>query len=211
MARPGEIFTSGRLVSATRPSSGMKGTCHSYPGAPGNLRQFCWCEPLLLTIGCLARGDGEMMRRMFAPVAALAALVFSSTALASPSVMTVAPSDARAVTVRGVGDGVADDTAAIQRAIDEAASTGAGGIVFLPQGRYRITRTLFMWPAVRLFGVGSTRPVIVLGDRTPGFQRGISNMIVFTGTSKVNALGNEGPRIPFPVPGSVPFNPKIGD
>ncbi|QIK79059.1 gluconolaconase [Sphingomonas piscis] len=144
-------------------------------------------------------------------IAALAASALSSAALASPSVMTTLPDDPRAVVVKAVGDGRADDTAAIQQAIDKAASTGAGGIVFLPQGRYRITRTLFIWPAVRLFGVGATRPVIELGDRTPGFQRGISNMIVFTGTSKVNALGNEGPRIAFPVPGSVPFNPRIGD
>ena len=47
------------------------------------------------------------MQRTLGRVAALAALMISSTAMASPSVMTVAPDDSRAVTVRGVGDGVA--------------------------------------------------------------------------------------------------------
>ena len=37
-----------------------------------------------------------------------------------------------------VGDGVADDTAAIQAAIDKAAS-GGGGVVYLDRGTYRVT------------------------------------------------------------------------
>ena len=42
-----------------------------------------------------------------------------------------------------VGDGVADDTAAIQAALAKAQSNG-GGIVFLPLGRYEIRDTLVM-------------------------------------------------------------------
>jgi len=42
-----------------------------------------------------------------------------------------------------VGDGVADDTAAIQRAID-AATTPQGGELFIPAGKYRITKTLLL-------------------------------------------------------------------
>ncbi len=124
----------------------------------------------------------------------------------SRSAFLSAPRDPHAVTVRGKGDGRADDSAAIQQAIDTAADRGDGGIVFLPQGRYRITRTLFLWPGVRLFGVGATRPRIVLGDRTPGFQRGLGNMIVFAGARR-----GAQPRVPFPVQGSVPFDPQIAD
>lgn len=40
-----------------------------------------------------------------------------------------------------VGDGVADDTSAMQRAVDDVAK-GNGGIIFLPPGRYRITREI---------------------------------------------------------------------
>lgn len=41
------------------------------------------------------------------------------------------------------GDGQADDTSAIQNALDAAAATG--DVVFFPRGEYRIERTL-EWP-----------------------------------------------------------------
>jgi hypothetical protein len=75
------------------------------------------------------------------------------------------------VVVRAVGDGRADDSAALQAAIDAAAAKPGGGLVFLPSGRYRISKTLFLWPGVRVFGVGATRPLILLGDATPGSRR----------------------------------------
>jgi polygalacturonase len=43
--------------------------------------------------------------------------------------------------VKAKGDGRADDGAAIQAAIDAAAAKGGGGLVFLPSGRYRISKT----------------------------------------------------------------------
>src|SRR5690349_11627978 len=94
---------------------------------------------------------------------ALGAPVFAST-----SAFESAPAEPRALTVKGQADGRADDTDAIQRALDAAADKPGGGIVFLPSGRYRISRTLLIWPSVRLFGVGPTRPVLFLGNRTPG-------------------------------------------
>lgn len=42
------------------------------------------------------------------------------------------------------GDGVADDTAAIQRALDDLKVDGKSKILFLPPGTYRITQTLRM-------------------------------------------------------------------
>ncbi len=41
-----------------------------------------------------------------------------------------------------VGDGKHDDTAAIQKALDEASSLKRGGNVVLPAGEYRVTKTL---------------------------------------------------------------------
>uniref|UniRef100_UPI0035CA2823 glycosyl hydrolase family 28-related protein n=1 Tax=uncultured Sphingomonas sp. TaxID=158754 RepID=UPI0035CA2823 len=142
----------------------------------------------------------------------LAALAATATpALASTSYYATAPDDPRAVTVAGTRDGRADDTTALQAAIDAAAAKGGGGIVFVPSGRYRISRTVFIWPGVRVFGVGKTRPVIVLGDATPGFQTGLANMVIFAG-AKPGAVDTAATyRTPFPPPGSVPFNPKIAD
>lgn len=78
-------------------------------------------------------------------------------------------------------DGRFDDSAAIQQAIDRVQETTGQGIVFIPSGRYRISRTLFVWPRIRLIGYGATRPVFVLADDTPGFQTGPAYMVFFAG------------------------------
>jgi hypothetical protein len=87
-----------------------------------------------------------------------------------------------------MADGVDDDTAAIQAAIDKAKGNAREGIVFVPAGRYRLTRTVYLWPGVRLIGYGSTRPVFVLPDNTPGFQTGVGVMVMFTGASPAAIL-----------------------
>ncbi|HEY0315420.1 MAG TPA: glycosyl hydrolase family 28-related protein, partial [Sphingomonas sp.] len=140
------------------------------------------------------------------------ALLAAGPVAASPatSMLSRAPEDARAVTVHAVGDGRADDGAAIQQAIDAAAEKGEG-IVFLPSGRYRITRSLFLWPGVRLFGTGAKRPVLVLGDATPGFQKGVATMLIFAGRGPHGGAGFARGKVPFPPPDSVPFNPDIAD
>ncbi|MFI5078481.1 MAG: glycosyl hydrolase family 28-related protein, partial [Vicinamibacteria bacterium] len=76
--------------------------------------------------------------------ALLAWLTMTVPAWAGPSVYLTAPDDPKAVTVRATGDGVADDSAAIQQALDAVSNRGAGGIVYLPSGRYRITRTIYV-------------------------------------------------------------------
>ncbi len=113
------------------------------------------------------------------------------------------------------GDGVADDSAAIQAAIDKAAN--GGDILFVPPGRYRLTRTIYAWPGVRIFGYGETRPVFVLGANTPGFQTGVGVMVMFTGArANLGAPaspggGGRGFRVPFPPVGTVPPNASIAD
>jgi hypothetical protein len=101
------------------------------------------------------------------------------------------------------GDGIGDDSAAIQAAVDKAASNASEGIVFVPSGRYRLTHTLYVWPGVRLIGYGKTRPVVLLADNTPGFQTGVGDMVMFVGGSPA-ATQRAPRRIPFPPPGSVP-------
>ncbi|WP_243455767.1 glycosyl hydrolase family 28-related protein [Sphingosinicella sp. BN140058] len=150
----------------------------------------------------------------------IAALLLAGAALpalaAPPSSFTAIPADPRAVTVNAVGDGKADDGAAIQAAINAAEAKGGGGIVFLPSGRYRIGRTIFVWPGVRVFGTGKTRPTILLGAATPGFQQGVGSMLFFTGNRPGGAAPGPGgvvapARVPVPPPTSVPFNPEIAD
>jgi hypothetical protein len=145
---------------------------------------------------------------LVAPCAALIALLVAAAqpAAASVSVFATAPDDPSAIVVRGKGDGRADDGAALQAAIDAAAAKPGGGLVFLPSGDYRISKTLFLWPGVRVFGVGPTRPRILLGDSTPGFQKGVANMVIFAGAKRDPAR-----RVPFPPPGSVPFDKDIAD
>ncbi|MBB4618494.1 glycosyl hydrolase family 28-related protein [Sphingomonas abaci] len=133
-------------------------------------------------------------------------LVAAPAQAASTSVYTSAPAEPRAITVRGVGDGRADDSAAIQQAIDAAAAGGQGGIVFLPSGRYRISRTIFIRTAVRVFGVGKTRPEIILADNSPGFGSGVAAMLSFTGEDQYRS-GK--PAVPPPT--SVPFDPTVFD
>lgn len=66
-------------------------------------------------------------------------------------------------------DGVADDSTALQQAINTVQESRVRGIVFVPSGRYRLENTLLVWSGIRLIGFGPTRPVFVLGDNTRGF------------------------------------------
>ncbi|WP_051273022.1 glycosyl hydrolase family 28-related protein [Sphingomonas phyllosphaerae] len=138
--------------------------------------------------------------------------VLATPALAAPgirpgtSVYQTMPDDPRAVVLKAVGDGRADDSVALQQAIDAAAAGGHGGVVFVPSGTYRISRTIFVRSAVRLFGIGKTRPQIVLGDATPGFGSGVAAMVAFTGEDQYR-VG----KAPVPPRTSVPFDPAIYD
>ncbi|MFA9216842.1 MAG: glycosyl hydrolase family 28-related protein, partial [Sphingomonadaceae bacterium] len=125
---------------------------------------------------------------------------------ASESAYQGMPDDPRAIKVIAKGDGEADDTDAIQAAIDRAANKGNGGIVFLPSGRYRITRSILIPLSVRVYGVGKTRPVFVLAKHTPGFQKGVGTMVVFMGGDQYN-VG----KVPVPVASAVPYNENVRD
>jgi hypothetical protein len=55
------------------------------------------------------------------------------------------PSWTNAATAYGAtGDGAADDTAALQRGLNDLGQTGHSPVLFLPRGTYRITRTLVL-------------------------------------------------------------------
>src|ERR1700683_2405541 len=96
---------------------------------------------------------------------------------------------------------------------DDRASEHGEGIVFVPSGRYRLTRTIYVWPAVRVIGYGLTRPVFVLADNTSGYQKGLGYMFLFAGGKP-----RKEPRIDFatgrpaePIAGTVPPDASIPD
>lgn len=63
------------------------------------------------------------------------------------------------------GDGDADDSAAIQAAVDRVQETTGEGILFIPEGRYRVTRTIYVWPGVMPYQyVAPDRTVFIPGD-----------------------------------------------
>jgi hypothetical protein len=64
-----------------------------------------------------------------------------------------------------IGDGVVDDTVAIQAAITYA-STQAGGIVVFPVGIYRTTAALNWYPNIHLWGITKAASIITLDSAT---------------------------------------------
>lgn len=67
-------------------------------------------------------------------------------------------------------DGKSDVTDALQEAINQVKREKNFGILFLPEGNYRISKTIQIPSSIRLIGYGKKRPVIYLGADTPGFQ-----------------------------------------
>lgn len=119
------------------------------------------------------------------PLRAIAVLLLllPITAFASQSSFPLRADDPHAVYLErgnfGVkGDGVADDSDAIQQAINRVQATTYQGIVFIPEGRYRVAKTIYVWEGIRLIGFGAHRPVFVLARNTPGFQEGPSHYMV---------------------------------
>ncbi|MDI9550694.1 MAG: glycosyl hydrolase family 28-related protein [Bacteroidota bacterium] len=114
------------------------------------------------------------------------ASAFAAKQPLSHSVYTLRPDDPEAIyfTPENYGfkaDGKSDVTAALQQAINDVKTKYAFGILYLPEGEYRITKTITIPPNVRLIGFGKKRPVFYLADNTPGYQNERNYMIWFTG------------------------------
>ncbi|HEY1217279.1 MAG TPA: glycosyl hydrolase family 28-related protein, partial [Bryobacteraceae bacterium] len=115
--------------------------------------------------------------RVWIWVCAAAVLLATAVGAEARSVYTLRPDDPHAVYLEkgafGVkGDGGADDSDALQAAINKVQETTGAGIVYLPQGRYRLTKTIYVWAGIRIVGYGAERPVLFLAPNTPGFQEG---------------------------------------
>ena len=85
-----------------------------------------------------------------------------------------------------VGDGAADDTAAIQAAIDHERGIRCEkkpAVVYLPAGTYRVTDTLILWKYTHLIGNPHDPPTIVLARKAPGFDDPDAKKPVITTTN----------------------------
>jgi len=62
-----------------------------------------------------------------------------------------------------------DHTSSLQAVIDRLEEQQGHGIIFIPEGRYRLTDSVQIWRGIRLIGFGDNRPVFYLEDNEPGF------------------------------------------
>src|SRR5690348_15194236 len=104
---------------------------------------------------------------MLKTLLAAAAMLFSAIELSSSSYYTARLDDAKAVYLTPdkfpvKADGTGDDSDGIQQAINRVQETTNFGILFIPAGRYRLTKTVYVWPGIRLIGYGAERPTFIL-------------------------------------------------
>ena len=76
-------------------------------------------------------------------------------------------------------DGKTDVSNELQAAINQLKTEKNFGILFIPEGKYLISKTILVPAAIRLIGYGKNRPEIILGKNTPGYQSEQNYMIWF--------------------------------
>ena len=124
---------------------------------------------------------------------------FVKAAGAGESVYKQKPNDSEAVYFIPENYGVmgknADVSDALQQVINRLKQEKNFGIVFIPEGVYRISKTIYVPQAIRLIGYGAKRPEFILTRNSPGYQqeatadRGKANYM-FWFTSRI--VGNDG-------------------
>ena len=93
----------------------------------------------------------------------------------SHSVYTQKPDDPAAVffTPENFGfsvSGKTDVSVQLQNAINQLKKDRNFGTLFIPEGSYTISKTIYIPASIRLIGYGKTRPVFILKKNAPGFQ-----------------------------------------
>ena len=131
---------------------------------------------------------------------------WTASAVRQESIYTQKPNDPGALyfTPEAYGitaDGKTDVSEALQKAINQVKTEQGFGILFVPEGKYRISRTIYIPQAVRVIGYGKTRPLFILSKNSPGFaeahpsDKGKSKyMFWFTGgiVTDENRVGDAG-------------------
>lgn len=72
-------------------------------------------------------------------------------------------------------DGKMDVSDALQAAINQVKKEKNFGILFIPEGKYKISKTIYIPTAIRLIGYGKNRPEFILAKNSPGFQEEVAD------------------------------------
>ncbi|GHU83467.1 hypothetical protein FACS189415_5810 [Bacteroidia bacterium] len=135
-----------------------------------------------------ARNDSSFRMKTLKQLLLTVAAIFCSFNLLANdgSVYTQKPNDPEAFyftpeNYNIKADGKTDVSEALQTAINQVKREKNFGILFIPEGKYRISKTIQIPGAVRLIGYGKTRPEIILGANTSGYQDKQNYMFWFTG------------------------------
>jgi hypothetical protein len=98
----------------------------------------------------------------------------------SVSYYKLRPNDPDAIHFTSAGykitaDGKSDISTELQGAIDRLKLENNFGIIFIPEGTYAISKTIYIPAAIRIIGYGKKRPLIVLRKNTPGYQTPVAS------------------------------------
>lgn len=72
-------------------------------------------------------------------------------------------------------DGKMDVSEQLQAAINQVKQEKNFGILFIPEGKYLISKTIYIPGAIRLIGYGKKRPEFILQKNSPGYQEEVAN------------------------------------
>ena len=114
------------------------------------------------------------MKRKLILLTLLLLTCISASAVQRKSIYTQKPADPQALyfTTEQFGitnDGKTDVSEALQAAINQVKTEQGFGILYIPEGKYRISRTIYSPQAVRVIGYGKNRPQFILSKNSPGF------------------------------------------
>ena len=114
------------------------------------------------------------MKKIFTLLLVCLLTVVNAWAVRQQSIYTQKPDDPGALffTPEAYGikaDGKMDVSEALQKAINQVKTEQGFGILYIPEGKYLISRTIYIPGAVRVIGYGKTRPEFILAKNAPGF------------------------------------------
>uniref|UniRef100_UPI00404B00AA glycosyl hydrolase family 28-related protein n=2 Tax=Flavobacterium sp. TaxID=239 RepID=UPI00404B00AA len=114
-------------------------------------------------------------------------MLFSSTlfSLNAQSVYNQIPKDQEAIyftseNFKIKADGKNDVSEELQLAINKLKKEKNFGVLFIPDGKYLISKTIYIPKAIRIIGYGKNRPEFILGKNTAGYRDENNYMFWFT-------------------------------